>query len=138
MKNPIALVLAAGLALSAPAFSQQPPPGGGADTRIVVKTADDLPRHTYHIEGKASEFVLSKEPYAKFLAQVKADTEADLAKYKIDDPTTLQGYYTLLQQVAMIEGRLEDAAGYTEKIKGLESKESKKLTTGLVLASLVE
>jgi hypothetical protein len=138
MKNTIALVAAVGLALCAPVLAQQPPAGGGAgDSRIAVKTADDLPRHTYHIDGAASEFVLSKEPFAKFLEQVKADTEADLAKYKIDDPTTLQGYYLLLQQVAMVQGRLDDAAGYIEKVRGLESKESKRLTTGIMLQSLV-
>jgi subtilisin family serine protease len=134
VKNlPIALTLIAGLALVAPSLAQQPPAN---DTRIVVKTADDLPRHTYTIQGKASEFLVSDKPFAAFLEQVKKDTEQDLAKYKIEDPTTLQGYYQVLQAIAMEQGKLDEAAGYTERIKALETKESKRLITGVVLESL--
>lgn len=135
MRSPIALALIAGLALAlAPVQAQQP---GQPDTRIVVKTADDLPRHTYQIQGKASEFLVSDKAFKDFLNQIKADTEADLAKYNIADPTTLQGYYGLLQQVAMLQGRFDDAQTYIEKIRALESKESKKLMTGQVLNSMI-
>jgi subtilisin family serine protease len=135
VRSPIALALIAGLALAlAPVQAQQP---GQPDTRIVVKTADDLPRHTYQIQGKASEFLVSDKAFKDFLNQIKADTEADLAKYKIEDPTTLQGYYGLLQQVAMLQGRFDDAQTYIEKVRALESKESKKLMTGQVLNSMI-
>ncbi len=134
MKPSLALILAAGLAVVSPAASSvaQPP-----DNRIVVKTADDLPRHTYKIEGKASEFLVSDKPFADFLVQLKKDTEDDLAKYKIEDPTTLQAYYGVLQQIAMIQGRDDDALALVDKIRALESKESKKLVTGQVLRAMV-
>lgn len=133
MRKSIALVFAAaGLALAPIAIAQ---PTG--DDRIPVKTIDDLPRYTYQIEGKASDFLLSDKAYKDFLAKIKANTEADLAKYKITDPTTLQSYYSLLQQIALIEGRDDDALAMIQKVRDLETKESKKLTTGLVLQSLV-
>jgi subtilisin family serine protease len=127
--------LAAGLTFILPV--QLAPAQPKDDTRIVVKTADDLPRHNYKIEGKPSEFILAGKPFMDFVAKVKADVESDLAKYKIDDPTTLQGYYGLLQSIAMLEGRDSDAAGYIEKVRGLETKESKRLTTGLVSKSII-
>jgi subtilisin family serine protease len=118
-------------------------PGGALaqpqpDTRIVAKTADDLPRHTYKIDGKPSEFILSGKPFMDFAAKVKADAESDLAKYRIDDPTTMQGYYQLLGGVAILEGRDADVLSYIEKGRALESKESKKLTAGLVTRALIE
>jgi subtilisin family serine protease len=115
---------------------EQPAPAQPG-TKKVVKTADDLPRHTYKIEGKASEFVLSDAPFKAFVSKVKADTEADLAQYQIEDRTTLQGYYGTLQQIAMFEGRFDDAIGFVERIRELEAKESKKLMTGQVLTAMV-
>lgn len=140
------LLVFAGLCigLAAAAVSGQPPatpaPASASqpDTRKPVKTADDLPRHTYKIEGKASEFVLSDAPFKAFVAKVKADCEADLKEYAIEDRTTLQAYYGVLQQIAMFEGRLDDAAGYIEKIRGLEAKESKRLMAGQVQLAMIE
>ncbi len=133
MKKSLLLVLAAGLLTALPVANAQPRQG----ERIVVKTADDLPRHTYKIEGKPSEFVTSDAPFRAFVAQVKADVEADLAKYEINDPTTLQSYYNLLLAAALIEGRDADVLGLVEKIRDLETKESKKLTTGLVARAMI-
>ena len=60
-------------------------PGG----KIAVKTAADLPVHMYTIEGAASEFVVSDAPFKAFAAKVRTNIEGDLAKYDIQDPTTL-------------------------------------------------
>jgi subtilisin family serine protease len=135
LSKPILVSLIAGLAFVLPCQSLLAQPE--KDTRIVAKTADDLPRHTYHIEGKPSEFLLSDKPFTEFVAKVKADAEGDLAKYKIDDPTTLQGYYGLLQSVAMFEGRDQDVLSYIEKSRALETKESKKLAAGVVTRAVL-
>lgn len=135
MTKPLSLLAAAGLAvglLASPTLAQPKD-----DTRTVVKTADDLPRHTYTIEGKPSEFIFTEGPFKALVQQVKGDIEADLAKFKIEDPTTLQGYYGVLQTIAMLEDRDAEALAIIEKIRGLESKESKKLTTGLVGQSMI-
>jgi subtilisin family serine protease len=134
VNKPILLAFAAGLALVLPCPSVLAQP---KDDKIVVKSADDLPRHTYHIEGKASEFFLTDKPFKEFVSKVKADAEGDLAKYKIDDPTTLQGYYQLLLGIALFEGRDSDVLAYIDKSKAIETKESKKLTTGLVARALI-
>jgi subtilisin family serine protease len=145
MKRTLIVFLAAGLhisswtGLTASAQDSKPaqPAADKADTRKVVKTQDDLPRHTYKIEGKVSEFLLSDKPFKDFVAALKKDTEADLAQYKIEDPTTLQGYYGVLLQISVFEGRYEDALTFIEKIRGLESKESKKLMTGQTTRAMI-
>lgn len=147
MKHSRSLILVAGmaasLALALPAFAQNSHPADPgtpdptqAGGKKVVRTADDLPRHTYHIDGKASEFVLSDAPFKEFVAKVRADTEADLNAYDIQDRTTLQGYYGLLQQIALVQGRWSDAIGFIEKVRGLEEKQAKKLMVGQSLVAL--
>ncbi len=107
------------------------------DSRIVVKTADDLPRHTYKIEGKPSEFLFTDAPLMALAEKVRADLEETLAKYEITDPTTLQSYYGILQTIAMLQGRDDDALALIEKARALESKEGKKLTTGVVTQAMI-
>lgn len=135
MKPILALVCVCGLALplsSALAQQGQQPPA-----KIVVKSQDDLPRHMYKIEGKASDFLVSDKAFAQFAAKVKADVEGDLAKYDIQDNTTRQQYLSILQQIAVIENRWDDALKLVEQIRELEGKESKKLLTGQVLGAYV-
>lgn len=133
MRRSVALAVAlVGLALPALVQAQEQPA-----QKIPVRTADDLPRHVYRIEGKATEFLLSDAPFRAFLREVRANAESDLRLYDITDPTTLQGYHTTLQQIAMLEGRWEDALAHVEKIRDLETKESKRLMTGQTLHAYV-
>ncbi len=142
VRSSLALALVAGLCVSltgasiacAQAPAANAPAAGG---KKPVKTADDLPRHTYKIEGKASEFVVSDGPYKAFLRQMKADLEADLAGYDITDPTTLQGYHQTLQAIAVLEGQWDDALACADKVKELETKEAQKLYSGTVLRSVI-
>lgn len=133
----VALALTAGLAAGLPARPAHAEPAPAAGTKIPVKTADDLPRHLYKVEGKASEFLVSDAPFKKFVAALKSNTLADLAKYDIQDKTTLKGYYTTLQQIAVFEGNYDEALKYIESARALEGKESTKLMMGQALASMV-
>ncbi|MGH7243572.1 MAG: S8 family serine peptidase [Phycisphaerales bacterium] len=128
------LSLFAGLALVGSAALAQPAAPG---PKIAVKTADDLPRHTYKIEGKASDFLVSDGAFKQFVGELKANTLADLEKYDIQDQTTLKGYHQTLQQIALFEGNFDEAFRQIEKARALEGKESSKLMMGQTLASLV-
>lgn len=135
--------LACSLSAASVAMAQGAAPGGAQPAaaappaqRKPVQTADDLPRHTYKVEGKASEFVLSGAPFKAFMQRVRADLESDLAAFDIKDPTTLQQYYATLQAAAMIDGRIDDAVGYVEKIRAVETKEAQRIFSGTVLLSL--
>lgn len=139
--------IAAGISLwAAPARAQDQPAAKPAakaaapaqpGAKKKINSEDDLPRHTYKIEGKASEFLLSDQPFKEFVGKVKADALNDLETCDIQDPTTLQSYYGLLQQIALYEGQYDQSMEYVAKIRALEQKESKKLMTGQVLGAWV-
>lgn len=143
MKNSLALVLSfvAGSAISGVCFAQgaaeAAKPAAGQPAKKAVKTADDLPRHTYKIEGKASEFLMTDAPFKALLASVKKDAAADLAEYDITDRTTLQGYYSTLQSIAMFEGDWATVQKYVDLNKGLEEKASKKAMMGHSVAAYI-
>jgi subtilisin family serine protease len=103
------------------------------DNRIVVKTADDLPRHTYKITGKSLDVLNDKTQFNALLDQSLADALADLKKYKIEDPSTLRAYYDFLQTAYSLKGDWNQSLEYTEKARALETKEEEKLMRGVAL-----
>lgn len=105
--------------------------------KIKVSTLDDLPRHTYKIEGSVTELLKSDADFAQFARQVRADIESDLAKYEIDDATTLQDKYGTLLTLDMLEERYDDALKRVEKIRELEDKEATRLVTGLTTKAFI-
>jgi subtilisin family serine protease len=109
-----------------------------AQDRIPVTSLDDLPRHTYQIPGSASDLVQSDDQFADLAAKVRADIEADLAKYDIKDKTTLQRFQGVLMSLDMLDGDYDSALERVELLRGLEDKQSKKLMTGLSTIAFVK
>jgi subtilisin family serine protease len=135
----LALVVVAGLC--APVGSVALAQDGAAPAQAEkkpVKSVMDLPRHTYKIEGKASEFLLTDAPFKAFVSEVRKNTEKTLAEYDITDKTTMKGMLGLLQAIAIFEGRTDDALAITPKLRELEDKEGVKLMTGEALAARIE
>jgi subtilisin family serine protease len=108
-----------------------------ADTRIVVKTADDLPRHRYHITGKAVDFLNDKPRFDALVAEVRKNKLADLAKYRIEDKATLTGDYAVLSQIAALNGDLATALEYSDKSAPLLDKEEDRLLHGVALRARI-
>ncbi len=140
---PAALVVAAGLSLavasplcSTARAAGEPAPAAPA-AKKVVKTADDLPRHTYKIEGKASAFIDDAAGMERLMNEVKRDIEADLAGYDIQDKTTLQSYLGALQNIAIMQGRHEEGLSYIDRMKELETKEAQRMVLGTVQRAVV-
>ncbi len=131
------LMVVAGLCVALPGVALAQESSAKPPAKVVVKTAADLPVHEYTITGKASEFLVSDQAFKEFVAKVKADALADLAKYDIQDKTTLQGYHSLLSMVAMFEGDLARVPVHVDAMRTLEGKESKKLMTGQTLMAYV-
>jgi subtilisin family serine protease len=111
--------------------------GASAQEKIPVKNADELPRHTYKLPGTASELLKSDEQFAALAKELRANTEAELAKYQIDDKPTLRGLYLVLVNLDVLDGRFDAAAKGIDRVRDLEDKESKKLMTGLVLRAYI-
>ena len=112
-------------------------PAPAADARKVVKTADDLPRYTYKIEGKASAFIDDEASIRRLASEIRRDLESTLVRYDIQDPTTLRRYLSTLQGIAMLDGRDDDALGFIDRIRDLESKEARKLMSGVMQRAII-
>ena len=105
--------------------------------KIPVASLDDLPVHTYPLQGSASAMFADPAQMAALKDAYRADLEADLAKYDIRDEATLQGKYGALALVAMMDGRDQDALAWLDKGGELEDKESARLMNGLVNRALI-
>jgi hypothetical protein len=103
-----------------------------AQDKTPIKSQDDLPRHTYKLAGTATELLQSDEQFAALAKAVRADLEADLAKYQIEDASTLQRLYNVLVSLDVLEGHFAAALKGMARIRELETKEAKKLMSGLV------
>ena len=65
-------------------------------SKIPVKTSDDLPRHTYKVSGTAVDILSDPMQFDPLLDQWIADLENDLQKYEIPDTMTLREYHLRL------------------------------------------
>ena len=115
-----------------PADGDAPPPGG----KIVVRTADDLPRHTYPITGTALEILGDPAKLDPILENLILDAETDLDTYEIADTATLQGYYELLSSAYQLKGDLDLAILWSDRAGTLDTKEQERASRGHVLRAL--
>ncbi|HEX04469.1 MAG TPA: hypothetical protein ENH10_04845, partial [Bacteroidetes bacterium] len=110
---------------------------GFAQDRIKIEKLDDLPRYTYNVDGKATDFVVDREAVLELAMQVKRDILDDLDTYEIEDPTTLKNYYTDLGTIALIEKDWDTYLKYLEMRKEIEDKEASRLTSGMFMQSFI-
>jgi len=117
---------------------QEPPP---APPQTPVQTApakpkitklDDLPRHTYPVQGKVVDLVTSAEKFAPLATQVRADIEKDLATYDIEDKTTLKSLKGTLLTLDLLERKNAEARTLIAELRALEDKPALKLMTGFI------
>jgi len=133
-----AVIVALGLLIGCASKPAADKPTEEPAAKIKVTKADELPQHNYPFDGKVSELVRSDEQIAELAKKVRANIEADLAKYEISDPKTLQGMYGTLLTIDFIEGKLDSVAARIEQIRELEAKEAKKATTGLSALAMID
>ncbi|HSJ13480.1 MAG TPA: S8 family serine peptidase [Longimicrobiales bacterium] len=108
-----------------------------AQERIAVRSADELPRHTYPVPGTAMRLVEDDAAFATFAAKLAADLETDLAKYEITDRATLKKYYGMLGSLALLEGRWEDAVAFADSVRAIEDKPALKALGGTLERALL-
>jgi hypothetical protein len=97
-----------------------------------ISKLDDLPRHTYPVQGTVVDLINSPAQFAALTATVRANTEKDLSTYDIQDKTTLKRLKGTLVLIDLLDGRNDEARALIAELKNLEDKQSLKLTTGLV------
>lgn len=105
---------------------------GGPAPRIVVRTQADLPNHSYRVDAPTASALLEGGPALDALAtQVRADTEATLRNYDIQDRATLVRLYGQLSDLALLRGDTEPVTAYSQKLRALQDKPAAKLMTGI-------
>jgi len=103
-----------------------------------ITKLDDLPRHTYPVQGTVTDLVLDDAKFNALADQVYANTEKDLNDYDIEDKTLLKGLKGTLLQIDLLQGRNDAARQLVEEIRNLEDKPALKLTTGLLVLTRLD
>jgi subtilisin family serine protease len=99
--------------------------------KLRIDSLEDLPRHSYTIEGKIADMVASSQAFAPFAAELRRNIESDLARYEIADKTTLRRWIATLVYLDMFDGRYDAALAGIQRRRELQDKPASKLTTGL-------
>ncbi|MCU0438066.1 MAG: S8 family serine peptidase [Raineya sp.] len=101
--------------------------------KIKITKADDLPRRSVTLKGKATEIVNDIAQLNTLNNAFIKNLEADLEKYEITDKATLKAYYQTIMMGYVFKKDYDKALSFIPKIQDLEDKKSEKLTTGLFL-----
>ncbi len=139
----LALVLMVGCAGGPKPAPQIPevavaPAAPTAPAKIAIKSLDDLPAHSYPLQGTVTELLDDPAALSALEEAYRRDLESDLATYDITDEATLKAKYGRLVTLDMLDGNESEALANLDKIKALEDKESSRLMNGLSLRSMIE
>lgn len=129
-RRTVPLLAAALLALPTGAAGQD------AEGKKIVRSRDDMPRHTYAMEYVPSELFTSSTAFMPFAERVAEDAREVLATYEIEDKATLRDLYNTLENLALLQGDLDQALAYGGKIRELQEKPAAKLMSGLVVRAI--
>jgi len=99
--------------------------------KIRIDSLEDLPRHSYKIQGKIADLVTSPSAFAPFAAELRENIEGDIAKYDISDRATLRRRIATLVYLDMFEGDYDAALAGIRRRRELQDKPASRLTTGL-------
>jgi subtilisin family serine protease len=105
--------------------------------RRKVERADQLPARAYPLPMKPSALIQDPRATDALAAALRKDLEADLRDYDIEDKATRISYLGALTQIAVLQGRLDDALALSAQTRELQEKPALKLLTGLLLRPLV-
>jgi hypothetical protein len=102
-----------------------------------VDRADQLPRFTYAIDGKAEDLLTDDQQFAKFAAAVRTNLEKVLGEYDIADASAERGMVVTLANIALFLRDDTAALKYLDRVRQLEEKPEARLTNGLESRAIV-
>ena len=133
-----AWLVAAGATARSPASTDPAPPGVAAAAKIPVATRADLPAFTYPVQGTAQALLQSDDAtFNAFSGRVGADVEKVLAEYDIRDAATLRALLNTRADIAMLAGQDAVALATFARLRELQDKPDRRLTTRLFDEALV-
>lgn len=107
-------------------------------SKPTITSQDQLPRFEYALTGKATDILNNADAYQDLAQRVAADLEKLISENDIQDASTLQGILSTLMNIEFQNGNYDKALQRLEQIRELEAKPATKLTTGNLLASVIE
>jgi hypothetical protein len=99
--------------------------------KIKINSLDELPVHTYPLEGTVAELLELPKQMKALRKQFRSDIESDLATYEITDVATLKGFYQSLAMLDMAAMDFKSALDHLNKISAMEDKEAARLMGGM-------
>ena len=126
--NPMVLCIA----ICASVMAVQTAQADDTAQKIQAHSKSDLPRFSYHLDGKASALLEADDAtFAVFAKSVRADLDKVLATYDIEDKSTIRSLLAEKQELQELAGDLSGALETVDAVRALEEKPSAKLTSGL-------
>ena len=100
--------------------------------RDTIKSIDDFPRFTYHIDSLASIAYNDEDQFRKLYLEVEKNYLSLKDKYVIEDATLKKSILSTLQSIDIFEQRFDEGRAKSEMIKSLQEKPAQKQTSGLL------
>jgi subtilisin family serine protease len=111
--------------------------GVAAQGKTHIDKAADLPRFSYKLNSKIEDMVRDDAKFKPFAMEVRRDLEGVLARYEIEDKSTLRQILSELAQLDMLDGHYDAALARVAQIKALEDKPADKLLSGITTRAVV-
>ncbi|WP_315763875.1 S8 family serine peptidase [Sphingomonas sp. Y38-1Y] len=129
----------AGAVVACPAVGGAASAQSGSPAKKVVRTQDDLPRHSYPVTGTAAALLGADDAtFNAWAARVDADVIATLAGYDIQDRATLRDLLSTHLAYQMLTGEDAGAMATMLRIRSLQDKPDAKLTSGLKIEAMLK
>lgn len=106
--------------------------------KTVIEKADDLPRIAYPFEGNVIELLQNDEELWAYLEKARAEINRQLEELDIRDKATVRSYKSALRTLDFLEGDYEEAMNKLLEVRSMMDKPADKLTSGLLLESLIQ
>ena len=132
MNRPPKLLAAVSLLLAGLLWTLPSPDAVAADAKTKITRQTDLPRFSYPVPGTATQFVESDAAtFNAFAAKVRADVDSVLARYEIEDRSTLRQILAAKLDLQELAGDYRGGLQTVEAMRALEDKPASRLLSGL-------
>jgi len=132
------LIIGLGALASTPALAQTVSVTG-PNTRAVIKTQNELPRHSYILPGTAEQLLSSDDAtFNAWAAKVAADADETLRNYDIADAAAKRKLLGTRLFYEMLAGKNDVALDTVRHIRALEEKADAKWLSGLRYEAILQ
>ena len=108
-----------------------------AQEKTIITEADQLPRVAFPFTGNVLELLDNPDQLQAYLDQARAEIERQLDVFEIRDTATVRSYINALRTLDFLAGDDEAALAKLLQVREMQDKPSEKLTSGLMLQSLI-